>query len=196
MGSSTLASLIAHELSVMYYTIFSWRKNPYTRSGTTSFTYHTNSNWLITVLILSKLLIIEGAVAHILLMQWSHIAAWVLTISNLYVILLLTADCRATRLNPILVSGQEIRIQYGLQLLAYIDIHNIESLSVVTEAKLTKDQYKTSFTPLSVEPNVHIKLKDSIQVIRMFGSRQHITDVYLFLDDPRKFQTECLAITG
>ncbi|MBH5319630.1 hypothetical protein I6N90_17680 [Paenibacillus sp. GSMTC-2017] len=188
---STFASLIAHELSVFYYAVLSWRKKPYLRTGFTSFSYHTESNWLITILLLSKILLIEGAVAHILLMQWSHIAAWVLTFGNVYIIITMIADYRATRLNPILLSENEMRVQYGLQMIAYVDSHNVESVSLISNKTLTKEQLKTSFTPIATEPNVHIQLKNSVTVIRMFGKRQIVDNIYLFLDKPREFQLEC-----
>jgi hypothetical protein len=189
--NSKIASLLVHDASILYYTLFSWRKRPYTRTGSTAFSYHTNSSWLITVLLLSKILLIEGACIHLLLMQWSHTAAWVLSLGNIYVIMLLIADYRAMRLNPILVSKQEIRMQYGIQMLSHIDVDNIESVSIIRFEKLTKHDLKTSITPLVIEPNVLIHLKNKTNVIRLFGKRQMVDQVYLFLDKPHEFVAEC-----
>ncbi len=124
-------------------------------------------------------------------MQWSHTVAWVLSLGSIYVIILLIADYRAMCLNPILVSKQEIRIQYGIQMLSYIDIDNIESISMIKFENLTKEDLKTTFTPLVIEPNVLIRLKSNISVIRLFGKRQMVDQIYLFLDKPLEFQVEC-----
>ncbi|NGM82452.1 hypothetical protein G5B47_08480 [Paenibacillus sp. 7124] len=191
LSNSKIASLLVHDASVFYYALFSWRKKPYLQTGAASFSYHKNSNWLITILILSKILLIEGICIHILLMQWSPIAAWVLSLGNLYIIILLIADYRAMCLNPILVSKQEIRVQYGIQMLSKIDIDNIESVSMIKFMKLTKNDLKTSFTPLVIEPNILIRLKSKIPVIRLFGKRQMVDQVYLSLDKPHEFQVEC-----
>ncbi|MEK3913459.1 hypothetical protein [Paenibacillus sp. FSL H7-0331] len=195
-SNSKITSLLVHDASVIYYALFSWRKKPYLRTASTSFSYHTNSSWLITILILSKILLIEGACVHILLMQWSHTVAWILSLGNIYVIILLISDYRAMCLNPILVSKQEIRIQYGIQMLSYIDIDNIESVSMIKFEKLAKKDLKTSITPLVIEPNVLIRLKSKITVIRLFGKRQMVDHVNLFLDKPHEFQVECHKLIG
>jgi len=186
-----LTSLLVHDASVFYYALFAWRKKPYVRPDSASFSYHINSSWLITVLILSKMLIIEGALLHILLMQWSHIAAWLLSLGNIYVILLLVADYRAMRLNPILVSDHQIKMQYGIQMFSFIDKEHIESISVVNNVQLTKNDLKTSFTPIAIEPNVVIQLKNKMSVTRLFGKRQMVDRIYLFIDKPHEFQAEC-----
>ncbi|RUT31770.1 hypothetical protein EJP77_10310 [Paenibacillus zeisoli] len=190
-NSSKITSLLVHDASVFYYALLSWGKKPYLRNGTTSFSYHTKSSWLITILILSKVLLIEGACIHLLIMQWSHIAAWVLSLGNIYIIILFIADYRAMCLNPILVSQQDIRLQYGIQMSSYIDIDNIESVSVIKSGGLAQKDLKTSITPLIIEPNVLVRLKSKITVIHLFGKRQIVDQVYLFLDNPREFQEEC-----
>ncbi|UKS27815.1 hypothetical protein LOZ80_02340 [Paenibacillus sp. HWE-109] len=189
---SKIAPFLIHELSLLYYAIFAWRKKPYLQPDTAAFRYHTNSNWLITILILSKILLIEGACVHILFMQWSSIVAWILSIGNLYIILILVADYRAMCLNPILVSKQVIRLQYGLQLSSYIETTNIESVSVIASKQITKDRMNTSFIPLVVEPNLRIQLKNANLVIRLFGKRQLVDQIYLFVDNPHEFRNACL----
>ncbi|WP_433945159.1 hypothetical protein [Paenibacillus sp. SN-8-1] len=186
-----ITSLLVHDASVFYYALLSWRKKPYLRNGSSSFSYHTKSSWLITILMLSKVLIIEGVCVHLLLMQWSHIAAWVLSLGNIYIIVLFIADYRAMRLNPILVSQQDIRIQYGIQMSSYMDIDNIESVSVIKSGELAQKDLKASIMPLIIEPNVLIRLKSKITVIHLFGKRQIVDQVYLFLDNPHEFQVEC-----
>ncbi|GGA15503.1 hypothetical protein GCM10008018_70300 [Paenibacillus marchantiophytorum] len=190
---SNIAPFLLHDLSLFYYAFFAWRKKPYLQPDTAAFRYHTNSNWLITILILSKILLIEGVCVHILFMQWSPIVAWILSIGNVYIILLLVADYRAMCLNPILVSKQVIRLQYGLQLFSYVEITNIESVSVISSEQIAKDRMNTSFIPLVVEPNIRIQLKNANLVIRLFGKRQLVDQIYLFVDNPHEFQTACLT---
>jgi len=191
LGSSKISSWLVHDLSVWYYAFFSWRKKPYVRGDSASFSYHTESNWLVIVMVVSKLLIMEGAVIHILLMQWSHLAAWILSLGNLYIVFALIADYRAMRLNPILVSGRQLRLQYGIQMTAYIDMDNIESVTFIKFEPLTDEELKTAFTPIAIEPNVLIRFKSKVSVIRLFGMRQHVDRIYVFVDKPREFQVAC-----
>jgi|GEM_PF-3299608 len=192
-NKSKLTGLLVHELSVFYYMVLSWRKKSFTQANATSFSYHTNSSWFVIVLFLCKLLIIEGALIHIVLMQWSHIAAWIISLGNVYLIFMLIADYRAMTLNPILLFKHKIRLQYGLQMLTYIDLDNIESVSTINYEKLTNDELKTAFIPLAVEPNLLITLNNKITISRMFGKQQMVNRIYLFVDKPREFQIQCNA---
>ncbi|MCR8658992.1 hypothetical protein [Paenibacillus endoradicis] len=189
--NSKLAALLIHEISVCYYIFLAWRKKTYTQAEATSFSCHTNSSWFVIVLFLCKLLIIEGALIHIVLMQWSHIAAWIISLGNVYLILWFIADYREMTLNPILIFKHKIRIQYGLQMLAYIDIDNIESVSMMNYEKIPNNELKTAFIPLAIEPNILITLNNTIKISRMFGRRQLVDRIYLFIDKPREFQIQC-----
>ncbi|MGO4344711.1 hypothetical protein AB4Z45_04335 [Paenibacillus sp. MCAF9] len=186
-----IAALLTHELSVFYYALFAWKETPFIRTGAASFSYHKNSNKLITLLVFSKVLIIEGVCMHILLAQWSHTAAWLLSLGNVYIIMLLIADYRAMCLNPILVSDQQIRFQYGIQLYSDMNINTIASISAITFEKLAKDKMKKTTKILGTEPNVHLMLKEEITVTTAFGIREQIDQIYLFVDKPHEFQTKC-----
>jgi len=191
LPNNALASFLMHDLSILYYTLFAWKSHPYEQTGTTSFRYHTISNWFIMILMISKILLIEGVAIHLLAMQWSHLAAWVLSIGNIYMILLFIADYRAMCLNPILLSERNLRVQYGIQMHAVLDMDQIESVSVVTAVSLTKSELKTAFTPLIIEPNIRIQLKKPQTITRLFGKRQSVYQIYLFLDEPQAFQRAC-----
>ncbi|RJG15460.1 hypothetical protein [Paenibacillus thiaminolyticus] len=43
--------------------------------------------------------------------QWSALAAWILSLSNVYLIFVLIADYRLTKLNPVVVTERLIRIR-------------------------------------------------------------------------------------
>lgn len=189
-GQSRLVKLLIHELSIIYYSIFAWRAKRYTQVDLQTYSYHKHSNWLITILFLCKILIIEGVCIHILLMQWSHLAAWLLTIGNAYVILLLIADYRAMCLNPIVVTKETIDLTYGLQMKANIAIDEIDSITVIQYEKLSKEKMNASIVPLVVEPNVLIRLKAHRPIETMFGRQQRVNEIYLFVDSPHALQAE------
>lgn len=181
---------VVYEFSVLYYVLCSWRKKPFIPSQSTSFSYHKDSSYLITVLMVSKILVLEGILFHFLIAQWSHLAAWLLTISNLYIIMQLVADYRAMCKNPILMMTQGIQLRYGLQMSATIDYGQVESISVMKFSPLTKDELKTALVPLIVESNVLITLKEKISVTQMFGLKKSVSHIYVFVDKPHEFSCE------
>lgn len=184
---SKMVPVLAYELSLLYYALFSWKMKPYSRSGSSSFSYHINSGALIVVLFASKLLLLEGALVHILLTQWSHMVAWLISFGNLYIILMLISEIRAMYINPILISDKGMTIRYGNQMLAEIKGETIESVSAIKFDKLSKEQLKSSFTPLFTEPNIFIQLNTPITVMGAYGVRKKVDQIYLFLDQPQEF---------
>jgi len=191
LPNTKITSFLLHDLSIFYYALLAWKTRPFEKRDATSFRYHKESNWFILTLMISKILLIEGIAIHLLVMQWSHPAAWLLSIGNIYMILLLIADYRAMCLNPILVGGDILRMQYGIQMHAIVDIEQIESVSLVQSVNLSKMEQQTAFTPLAVEPNVKIELKQPQTVLRLFGKKQSVQQIYLFVDEPRTFQQAC-----
>ncbi|WP_207383523.1 hypothetical protein [Paenibacillus solani] len=191
LGHSKMVPVLMHELSVLFYAMFSWRAKPYVRTDSTSFSYHLNSGWLIIVLFASKMLLLEGALVHIIMAQWSHTIAWIISAGNVYLIMVLIAELRAMRLNPILISEKGIVVRYGNQLLSTIDREHIASVDLIKYEKLTNEQLKTSFIPLVTEPNVLIQLKEPIMVTGPYGKRRQVDQIYLFLDQPHDFLQEC-----
>lgn len=192
--SSRLAAWLLQEISVFYYAFLAWRKNPYVRRETAVYTYHENSNALIIVLFLSKILLLEGAVIHFLLAQWSPVLAWVLSLGNVWFIVLLVANYRAMRLNPILMDDRSIHIQYGIQLRVEIEINNVASVKLVSPEELKERREKegqAAIQPHGVEPNVRIRLKDNLVAYGLFASQRSIREVHIFIDQPQVFLADC-----
>lgn len=101
--------------------------------------------------------------------------------------LLLIADVRAMRLNPITISSQSINVQYGLQLSCEIPLCDIQAISVIEYKPLTSEQLKAAVTPVVTEPNVLIELHRPIDVSGLFGKCRSVESIYLFLDQPKQF---------
>jgi hypothetical protein len=193
-GTSKLAAMIVHELSVAYYAVFAWRKRAAVHPNASSFSYHNKSGGLIPLLILVKILLLEGIVFHLLLMQWLPLAAWLFTLGNVYVLMLLLADFRAMRLNPVLLSPAQLTLRYGLKLAARVNTDLLASAASVSSAQLTKENLKKACTPPATEPNIVIHFKQSITVTRMFGMQETVNQLYLYLDEPDNFQQQCQQI--
>ncbi|WP_338553576.1 hypothetical protein [Paenibacillus sp. KS-LC4] len=196
--SPRIAAWLMQDISVVYYAFLAWRKKPYIRVDTAAYSCHENSNALIMLLFITKILILEGALLHFLLAQWSLGAAWLLSVSNLLFIIFLLANYRAMQLNPILVNDQSIRIQFGIQLRMEVDISNVKSVTLLPPEELKErgTQVGTSTSaiqPQGVEPNVSIRLKEEGIGYGLFASQRSVREVYIFIDRPQAFLTDCHA---
>jgi len=189
-GGGKLAAYAANELTILYYAYASWRTRRYEREGTAAFTYHTNSIWPSTLLIVGKIIVLESIGLHFLISQWSHLAAWLLTSGDVYLLSLLIADYRAIRLNPVLVGKETVRIRYGLRIRADIQIDDIESVDVSREYTLSKEEQEAAVTPVFEAPNVLIRCHRPVATAGMFGIRKTVSHIYLKLDHASAFQKE------
>lgn len=71
-----------------------------------------------------------------------------------------------------------------------INIENIESISVIKFEKLPKEEMKKTTKILDTEPNIHIRFKNKMTVIAVFGIREQVDQMYIFVDKPHDFQSE------
>lgn len=191
ISNQKIAAFLQHECSMIYYAFLSWGKKPYQEPGTSAYSYHKESGWFIAVLAFSKILLFEGIIIHILVMNWSHPAAWLLSVGNLYFIILLISDYRAMKLNPAIVSERGLVLRYGVQLTAELAWSNIASIEAVPYKAPDKQQMKASFIPIGFEGNVLIRLKQKTRVVKIFGVTQEVEQLYLFIDQPHPFVKQC-----
>ncbi len=190
-GHSKASRLLAHELTVLYYALFSWRKSAGHSGRFSSFTYHESSGGLLILLILVKILLLEGIAFHFLLMQWMPLAAWLLTLSNVYVLLLLIADYRAMRLSPIVLTPERLMLRYGLKLRVSLPLEQIDCIRQATAGELSKEQLKKAVAPPTTEPNIAIHMKHPVTVTRMFGMQESVECIHLYIDEPGRFEELC-----
>jgi len=187
VGQGKLASLLLHDASLVYYLLFSWKKSSRAiPCDTPAFTYHRQTNQVLYAVILTKIILFEGIAAHLLLQQWSHWAAWIATIADLWLLALVWGDCRASVLQPVTVKGDTLRLRYGLRLQADIPLANIAHVSSASEFNLDARERKNAATSL-ITPNVRIELKRPAQVNGLLFLPREVTVLYIALDEPGAF---------
>ncbi|WP_256760573.1 hypothetical protein [Cohnella sp. WQ 127256] len=191
MGRGKLASLLLHDVSLVYYLLFSWRRKPQAVSNdTTLFAYHKKTNQVLYSAILTKIIIIEGIGVHLLLQQWSHWMAWILTAADVWLLALIWGDCRASALQPIRLVDGTLRLRYGLRIQTDIPIASISSVTSAHEYNPDRQEQRDAAMPLLGIPNVKIELKEPIQVNGILFLPRNVTKIYLALDEPKAFVQE------
>ncbi|MFX3636060.1 MAG: hypothetical protein ACE3L7_12060 [Candidatus Pristimantibacillus sp.] len=184
-GQSKLASFIVHDISMIYYLFFSWkRKRVREQSVESEFTYHRETNQVLMAAIVTKILVIEMAVVHLLLMQWSPIAAWIITALELWTLILIWADCRAAVLRPIKLNNGQLRIRYGLRIQADIPLSHIAEITSSTSYEISKTELSHSAGPVFGTSNVKILLKHEARVEGIFYWPRNVRTIYLAVDQP------------
>ncbi len=187
-----LAAIVHHDLNMVYYLLFSWRKGREKAVNGTelSFTYHKNTNQVLYAAILSKIIVFEGVFVHLLVAQWSHAAAWVLTIADLWLLALIWADCRASVLQPLVLREDRLRVRYGLRIQADIPLHSIAGATEAREFNPEPQEMKHAAGPVLGTPNVRIELNREVSADGLLFLPKRVTCLYLAVDEPGAFVKE------
>ncbi|WP_042166818.1 hypothetical protein [Paenibacillus gorillae] len=191
LGSGKLASVLMHDASMIYYLFFSWgarnRMRQQTEGDSYSFTYHKETNQVLMAAFATKIIIMESIVVHLLLAMWSPIAAWIVTISEIWLLMLLWADTRAAVLQPIRMDGEGIRLRYGLRLQGNLKWSDIASIDwSKTGYELDKAELKRSAGPMLGTPNVKLELHREKRIERFLFLPKQTRVIYLKVDEPQK----------
>lgn len=184
---TVLSSLIANELLMVYYLIFSWkRKRMPLETGTTAFSYHRKTGQVLLAAVFTHVIAIEAFGMHLLVRQWSEIAAWILTAADLWMLSLLWADSRASAIQPLEVREDYLRIRYGMRIQADVPFNRIAAVDTALEFHPDKNEAKEAALPV-VTPNVRITLTGPLTVQTLLFRPRPVITIYLALDDPSEF---------
>jgi hypothetical protein len=190
-GRNKLASLLLHDLNLAYYLLFSWKRKRRTDSdNATTFSYHKKTNQVLYSAILTKIILIEGVAVHLLLQQWSHWAAWILTIADLWLLALIWGDCRASVLQPVSVVNGTLRLRYGLRIQADVPLEGISEITSAREFRPDSQEQRISALPILGTPNVRIEMNEPIRVNGLLFLPREVKMIYLTLDEPERFVRE------
>jgi len=189
VGKGKMANFLLHDLSMLYYLFFSWRrkKKSDAEDSVTSFTYHRKTSQTLYAAIITKLIVLEGAVMHLLLQMWSHWAAWIMTAADLWLLSLIWADSRASFLQPVKLVAGNLKLRYGLRIQADIPLSAIADVACSTEYSPDRNEQRDSAMPLLSAPNVRIELAHPMQIQGLLFLPRTVKYIYLALDEPKAF---------
>ena len=174
------ADAIAFEMAVLYYALLSWRRRP--EEG--AFTYHRKSGYGAVVFAVLIMVLAEAIPVHILLMRWSEVAAWALTILSFYAIVFFLADWRAARFHPILLDGEALQIRVGLRWRIRVPRERIAS--VHKKRPPGSEPYIRAALPGPVP--LWIELTERVTAQGPYGIERKARWISLTVDDPERFR--------
>ena len=182
-GKGPFANALATEISLFHYAILGW--GPQIEAPKTNrFTYHKDNGYYAFLAVALFALVVETAVLHLLLIQWSSVAAWILTGLSIYSLFFVFGDLNAIRKRPVYVKDGNLNLRIGLRWRVTIPVAEIESIAL-----RTPDKEKEEFANLIVagEANTVLTFKSEIEARGLYGIRKKFNTLAIYLDQKQEF---------
>ncbi len=179
-----VAAIFASELGAVGLALTGWSRRP--RPGFAM----RSTGWLLYAGVFGFLIVVETAAAHIALVMWKPVIAWISTISSAYALVWLAGDAHAIRLYPVAIAGDTLRVMIGVRWRAAIRLADITS---VTETHSVPDG---ALSLALIEPTVLLTLRAPVEVVGLLGRRRRADRIALTIDDPRAFIAAVAAGRG
>lgn len=181
MGNGMFAEVVASEVTLLYYALFCWRKQPPAVEGR-AFTVYQRSGWPVMLACILVLLVAESIGLHLLLQLWSVPAAWLMTFFDAWGILWLLGDYHALRLRPSNLTDDALHLRYGMRWSVTIPRDNIASIEPISEEKQWKRKDVLKVAMLE-DPRWLITLREPMVARGLAGLRKTIVAVALLPDE-------------
>ncbi len=184
-GKSRIAKAVAFEASIFAYAFLPLRA---TESDGYAFSYSkqrgTNALFAACIFIVAG----ETLVLHFVISRWSIVAAWILTISSLYILVMFVAQFRALRKRPVEVLPETLVIRCGLFCEAVIPRKDIESVaSFEYREGADPETYQAAFLKGFENMNVLINLKREATAYGPYWTKQNFKRMAFFVDQKTEF---------
>jgi len=184
IGHGKVPEILGTEISILYYGLFAWKRPK--QPGENAFTAYKKSGYGSIVGGLAFLSLSEVLAFHVLFMQISTIAAWIIFALNLYGIIFILADFNAFRREPTYIEDEKLYINAGIKWKAIIPVKDIKSVKLSNES-LRGKQILRAMTILS-GPNLVIELEKTHRAEGPYGIRKNFDKVLLNPDEPQRFK--------
>ena len=182
------ASMTAAELSVWYYALLSWRKKPYVLPGERAFSYHSAGGYMNMMLGFALAFPVEIVAVHLLVSQWSVIAASIITALSVYAAVWLVGDARARILRPIVVGEGYIRLECGIQMEAVIPVSNIEMVALSDNEVGHIEESDRLNCGTFYHPDAWLVTKSPVEVRTLLGVKR-VRAIGVSVDNPKALAT-------
>ena len=184
IGHGKVPEILGTEISILYYGLFAWKRPK--QSGENVFTAYKKSGYGSIVGGLAFLSLSEVLAFHVLFMQISIVAAWIIFVLNLYGIIFILADFNASRREPTYIKDEKLYINAGIRWKAVVPVKDIKSIELSNES-LRGKKILRAMTILS-GPNLVIELEKTHRADGPYGIRKNFDKVLLNPDEPRRFR--------
>ncbi|MFQ5569798.1 MAG: hypothetical protein ACE5G0_09000 [Rhodothermales bacterium] len=184
----TAANVLAFEIGLIYYALFSWRAPRPDEPKHFTFSYHKKNGYITVVAGIMVAMLIELIGLHLLLLWWNPTVAWIASALTLYGILWLLGDVQAVRLRPIRIEEEALLIRIGLRWTIRVPFEAITWVRPVEGKPVVRKTPGYLAALVLGTPHYLIKLKTPIVAHGLYGIRKQVSLIGLALDDTASFE--------
>ena len=182
-----ISSVFATEIAVIYYSILNWRKPKPLQEN--EFAYHRRSGIREVLSVLMLAIIGETIAIHLLLAQWSLVAAWILTFLSVYTMFQVIGILRSMPRRPIKIGNENLYLRYGLFNDATIPLVDIEEIRLERKGLEFDDNIRMLSSLGEIDSyNVILHLKNQHTMSGLYGFTKIFTTIAFHVDDKNKFE--------
>jgi hypothetical protein len=188
-AQSLPARLVATELRVMRFALGGWWKKTPVEDART-FSMHRRSHYGTVVGVFLFLMAGESAGLHFLLLRWSAIAAWISTISTLWLGVWMVGDAQALRLQPLRIGDDALELAVGIRWRARIPWSAVREVALADGAALTRRTLKATAAGAA---DVRIALHHPLEAHGLFGQVRQFDALLVSVDRAPEFVAAAAA---
>jgi len=189
-----VARILLTEVSLFYYSIAGWSSKSDEQISLPRFTTYKESGYSLVASVLVVLLCLETVLVHFFLVQWSSLAAWILTGLSSYALLFFFGDLNSLRRRPLIITESGVALRVGIRWDAFVDFKNIRQVST-TQIPSLADKSHLNIALLR-NANCIIHLHDPVTISGLYGITKSASSIALSIDDVERFTSELKESTG
>ncbi|WP_255584742.1 hypothetical protein [Virgibacillus saliphilus] len=124
---------------------------------------------------------------------WSNIAAWIITLLNIYALFYMVGLYNSARFLPHIIYQDKLILRLGYQSSVELNINNIETIKLAQYQggigeKIPKTTYYSS---LNIDtPQYEILLKEPVLMKEAYGRKRHVKTVVFRADEPNEMMDQ------
>ncbi|MEX8546290.1 MAG: hypothetical protein V5804_01695 [Mucilaginibacter sp.] len=186
LGDVVVIKLLVSELIVLRFGLFCWKKPSRQPEAITRFTVYKESGYPAIFGVLLFVLLIEVFAFHLLLVQYSKIAAVVVSLLSVYGMVFIVSDLSATVKSPVLLMKNQLLLRVGLRWRTSIHTSNILSVEKISD-NYQPDQFcfKGGITKNSI--NVLLTFNHPVTIERIYQKPVTADKIVMSIDSADDF---------
>ena len=179
---SVIARIIATEIAVVYYSLFSWKKRPLNEGEFSNYKKSTTTSSLLGIMLI---ITVETFVFHYILKQQGATKVWGITLLSLYTLIQILGFLKSHIKRPITFKGNMLYLRYGIMKETSIHLDNISS--IVLSSNSTIPSNSLSIFGKHESYNVILILKQEETLYTLYGFKKKYLTISFFVDEPQLF---------
>lgn len=186
MGDGIAVKIMASEITILRFGFLCFKKEHPVLPAHKRFSVHKEAGYAALFGVILAVCVIEMVAFHLFLMQYSHIAANIVTILSLYGTVFITGDFSALVKSPVLLMEDKVLLRIGLRWRALVDPSNITSAEKVKDSyEPTDGCFKGGIMKNSC--NMLLTFNTPVTVERLYKKPINTKQILMSVDDADRF---------